>query len=130
MIETVAVDFDATLTIGDCYPFIKEINLEAIEVLKEFQSYGGVVILNTAREEKQLTFALQALKENGFIPDYSNQNSPARIKKFGTDCRKVMGDIFIDDRCIDYTGDWQKYKSILLSDENKRKLSMKPRFQV
>ena len=130
MIESVKVDFDNTLSVSDRYPFIEGIKTRAIEVLSRFQKAGGIVILDTAREDIQLQFALKALAEAGFKPDYANENIPARIKKFGSDCRKVMADKFIDDRDIDYTGDWDKYESILCSPENMRLLRMKPKFRV
>ena len=130
MIESVKVDFDGTTTITDKFPFIEGINQRAIEVLSRFQKAGGIVILDTAREDIQLQFALKALAEAGFKPDYANENIPARIKKFGSDCRKVMADVFIDDRDIDYTGDWDKYESILCSPENLRLLRMKPKFKT
>lgn len=130
MIESVKVDFDNTISISDKYPFIEGINKRAIKVLSRFQKAGGIVILDTAREGIQLQFALKALAEAGFKPDYANENIPARIKKFGSDCRKVMADKFIDDRDIDYTGDWDKYESILCSPENMRLLRMKPKFRI
>lgn len=130
MIESVWIDFDNTLSVSDRYPFIEGIKTRAIEVLNRFQKAGGIVILNTAREDIQLQFALKALADVGFKPDYANENIPARIKKFGSDCRKVMADVIIDDLSIDYTGDWDKYESILCSPENLRLLRMKPKFKI
>jgi hypothetical protein len=115
-IKTVVCDFDATLTLEDNYPFIKDLNMNAIGVLKEFQRLGGRVALNTAREGQQLVYALEALKAVGFVPDIANDNLPDRIKEYGHNCRKVMGCKFIDDRCIDFTGDWTLYRKILIDD--------------
>ena len=115
-IKTVACDFDNTLTQGDFYPIIKGINTEAVSVLAELQKRGGKVILFTAREQQQLVFALAALKDSGFVPDYVNDNTPHDIRKYKNNCRKIMSDIYIDDRCIDYTGDWAKYRKILIDD--------------
>ena len=129
-IESVAVDFDGCLTLTDHYPFIEGINQEAISVLKAFQKAGGKVLLNTNREDIQLAYAVKALREEGFVPDTVNENLPERIAKFKGDSRKLGADRYIDNNCIDYTGDWQKYKSILLSPENIKHLRQKPRFKM
>jgi len=129
-IECVKVDFDGTLTLTDNYPFIEGINQTAIDILKAFQKAGGKVILDTCRTEIQLTYAVKALREVGFIPDLVNENLPERIIKYGMESRKIGSDLTIDNNCIDYTGDWDKYKSILLSPENLKHLRMKPRFKL
>ena len=129
-IECIVCDFDGVLGICPRWPIIDSINLEAVAILKTFQKAGGKVILCTAREGIQLTYAVKALREVDFKPDAVNENLPERIAKYGWDCRKVTGDVFIDDLSIDYTGDWVKYKSILLSPENLKHLRMKPRFKL
>ena len=116
-IKYALVDFDATLTFGDSYPEVAALNMEAIEVLKEFQRMGGKVILGTAREGKTLGIALNRLGKADFYPDLANCNAPERIAQYGADCRKYMADIFIDDRCIDFTGDWSHYRKVLI-DQN------------
>jgi hypothetical protein len=115
-IRHIVCDFDGVLTIEDKYPFIEELNMEAIEVLREFQILGGKVALCTAREGFELLCAIQALGAVGFKPDAVNENLPERIKKFNMDCRKITGDIIIDDLSIDYTGDWKEYRRILIDD--------------
>ena len=116
-IRDISVDFDGTLTLEDNYPIIKELNEPLLSLLKEFQSLGGRIVLNTAREGQQLSFALQALSEVGFKPDCVNDNLPYRIKKYrGANCRKVCCDLMIDNRCIDYTGDVDKYRKVLIED--------------
>ena len=129
IIKSIAVDFDGTLSTGDTYPFIKALNTKAISVLKEFQSKGGQIALTTAREGKQLAFAIEALESVGFRPNTINDNLPYRIKEFGGNVRKVMGDIFIDDRCIDYTGDWDKYREILITNNDYFK-TVRPTFKI
>ena len=116
VIESVAVDFDGTLTKVDNFPNIGEINMDAVKVLSDFQELGGRVVLNTARDGYKLHEAVVALREIGFQPDCVNENLPERIKLYKNDPRKIMGDIFIDDRCIDFTGDWKKYRQILIKD--------------
>ena len=45
----VAVDFDGTLTIGDNYPKIGEMNMVAIQYLKQYKKLGGKLVLWTCR---------------------------------------------------------------------------------
>ena len=115
-IEYALVDFDATLTLIDQYPEVGELNMEAISVLKEFQELGGKVILGTAREFETLEIAIEALAAADFTPDFVNENAPVRIRQYGKDCRKYMADVFIDDRSIDFSGNWKYYRRVLIED--------------
>ena len=106
--KSVSVDFDGVIATSDNYPAVDKdsIDINFVEYLKDWQSIGGVVILNTARRHKNGTVqpALKALKEVcGFVPDYVNQNIKEGIEKFG-DCRKIVADYFIDDRNISKDG--------------------------
>ena len=58
-IQIVAVDFDGTLTLSDNnYPECGQIDIVAVEVLKEFRRGGGKVILWTCRYDEALDNAL------------------------------------------------------------------------
>lgn len=45
----VAVDFDGTLTIGDNYPKIGEMNMVAIQYLKQYKKLGGKLIKSVVK---------------------------------------------------------------------------------
>ena len=110
----IVVDFDGTLTLNDSYPGIGELNVPMIQLMIDLQDRGDTVILSTARENDILWAALDALREHGFILDFVNNNADHRITKYNNDCRKVCGDVVIDDKSIGYTGDVDEYRRVLL----------------
>ena len=88
----IATDFDGTLQIG------KEPNVRLMQMLKNEQAHGSIVILWTCREGKALRDALVFLNEHGFRPNYVNQNAPEAVRMLKRDPRKVYADVYIDDR--------------------------------
>lgn len=106
--QSVAVDIDSTLLIGDYkYPELGKPNFPLIESLNRFREQGGVVIINSLREDTSplgniLTQALGYLKENGLVWDYVNDNDPNRVARWGgVNTKKIAVDFNIDDRNID-----------------------------
>ena len=114
MKQCIVVDFDGVLTLSDEYPAVGVLNVPMIELMMDLQDQGDTVILSTARENDALWLALEALKLHGFYPDFVNANADYRIAMYGGDCRKVCGDVVIDDKNIGYTGDVDEYRKILL----------------
>lgn len=105
--QSVAVDIDSTLLIGDYkYPGLGKPNFPLIESLNRFREQGGVVIINSLREDTSplgniLTQALDYLKENGLTWDYVNDNDPSRCGQWQDNPRKIACTYIIDDRSID-----------------------------
>ena len=64
------------------------------------QKQGDIVILWTCRDGKRLTEALNILAKSGFKPNLVNQNAPQAIQALGYDPRKILADIYIDDKAI------------------------------
>ena len=95
---TIAVDFDDTITYVNAYPAVGELKPEAIDVLKKLKN-NYTLILWTCREGIYLTEAVNALKENGVEFDYVNE-CPAGS-------RKVVADVYIDDRAFGGIVDWK-----------------------
>lgn len=89
----IAVDFDGTLRFND-----GTANLALIQKLKAAQMQGNTCILWTCREGKSLQDALLFLKENGFAPNLVNENHPEIIRRLKYNPRKVLADIYIDDK--------------------------------
>lgn len=90
----IAVDYDGTLYKD------KQINLNLIARLQAEQRKGNIVILWTCRSNKHIAEALRTLQDNGFMPNYVNQNVPQIIRQFGYDPRKIYADIYIDDKAV------------------------------
>ena len=105
--ESVAVDIDGTLFIGDyTYPSLGTPNVVLIDILNRFREHGGIVVIWSLREKTSplgdiLTPALEYLKLCGLTWDYVNENIPSEVRKFNDDPRKVACTYYVDDRNID-----------------------------
>jgi len=89
-----AVDFDGTLFDGN------NTNILLINRLKKNQRQGDIVILWTCREGRRLSEALNILAKSGFKPNLVNQNAPQVIQMLGYDPRKILADVYIDDKAL------------------------------
>lgn len=102
---TVAVDFDAVI---HQYKGWKGVDVfddpipGAVEALKELKSQGCIIILNTTR---MMTPKMEEwLERHGVVYDHHNENPDKRDNAL--DPRKVLADVYIDDRAIQFNGDW------------------------
>ena len=112
----VSVDFDQTIAYSD-YPDIKDEVPYAIETLKMLQEHGDIIILSTCREGQFLVDALQWLNDRGFIPDCVNDNYPHGKHYHYGNCRKISGDIVIDDKNDNYKVDWLDIRKRLVKEQ-------------
>lgn len=94
----VAVDFDGTLAVTE-YPTIISPIAKTIEFCKDRKAQGDTLILNTCRNGKVLSEAVDWCNAQGIVFDYVNENPPDRIAIWG-DCRKIYADIYLDDHNI------------------------------
>lgn len=94
-----AVDFDGTLC-ANLYPKIGKPRAGVIEYIWEAKEQGGTIILWTCRAGALLDQAVQWCRENEVPIDYVNENDPTIVERFGSDCRKVYADFYIDDRAV------------------------------
>jgi len=103
-IMIIAVDFDGTI-VENRYPGIgKEIPF-AIETIKLIQSeLKHRVILWTVREGAELETAVEFCKSKGLIFYAVNKNHPEPTSV--NEPRKILADIFIDDRNFGGLPDW------------------------
>ena len=103
--QTWAVDFDGTLTTGGTWPNIGKPNVNLIELLKLARTMGVKLILWTSREGRYLTEAIEWCKDYGLEFDAINDNLPETIEKIGSNTRKVIAHLFIDDRAFHFWGE-------------------------
>ena len=109
---TIAVDFDGTI-VEHKYPAIGKIMPEAFETLKALQEKGHKLILWTVRDGIELDEAVQFCANNGIIFYAVNNSYPDEdYDKYIS--RKILVDIFIDDRNVGGFLGWEKIKEILL----------------
>jgi hypothetical protein len=108
---TIAVDFDGTI-VEHAYPEIGKEMLFAFDTLKALQKKGHKLILWTIREGELLEEAVNYCKERGVEFYAVNKNYPEEeIAKMST--RKILVDIFIDDRNIGGFPGWPKIWEML-----------------
>lgn len=96
------MDYDGTMTVQDSWPDHGEIRDGMVNLWKDLEEEGNIVILWTNRENKHLETALDYLKTFGIIPKYINENPPCLQEKYGNNPRKLGADIFIDDKSIHF----------------------------
>lgn len=96
---TIAVDFDGTLC-ENKWPDIGNANLELIEQLKYAKRKGAKLILWTCRSGEYLDTAVAWCASYGLKFDAVNENLPEVIEKFGEDTRKIVANIYLDDKAI------------------------------
>lgn len=91
----IAMDFDGTIQLNDGRP-----NMKVINSLKNSKRNGARLILWTCREGNRLAEAVRYCAGYGLRFDAINQNVPESIKSLGYDPRKVLADIYIDDKAV------------------------------
>lgn len=106
----IAIDFDNTITLEGNYPVTGELNPLALEVIKELKK-EHTLILWTCREGIWLDEAVQLLHNKGIEFDYINECPE------GT--RKVIADVYIDDRAFGGTVDWNLIRKQLVDSHKK-----------
>ena len=99
----IAVDFDGTI-VEHAYPKIGKPIPFAIETLIQLQREGHRIILWSVREGHLLQEALDYCAERGLHFFAANENYPHEDRT--TTSRKLMADIFIDDRNLGGLHDW------------------------
>lgn len=108
---TIAVDFDGTI-VENRYPRVGREIPFAIDTIKLIQSeLKHKVILWTVREGKELQEAVEFCKSRNLNFYAINSNHPEPLLK--NEPRKIMADLFIDDRNFGGLPDWgQIYNSL------------------
>lgn len=101
----IAIDFDDTITYPSPFPTMGKIKPEAVEVIKELKK-KHTLILWTCREGEWLNEALEALSKHNVEFDYVNECPEGS--------RKVVADIYIDDRAFGGCVDWKIISEKLL----------------
>ncbi len=111
----IAVDFDGTI-VEDGYPGIGEPRIFAFETLKRLQEDGHRLILWTYRCNYRLDEAVEFCKENG-IEFYAVNKSFPEEEFNGDVSRKIMADLFVDDRNIGGVFGWGEIYQMLTNTE-------------
>ncbi|MCX8080766.1 MAG: hydrolase [Bacteroidia bacterium] len=109
--KIIAVDFDGTI-VEHAYPEIGREMLFAIDTLKELKKRGHRLILWTFRHGKYLDEAVEYCKSRGLEFYAVNKNHPDEVWDDNTP-RKIIADIYIDDRNIGGFPGWPEIWQML-----------------
>lgn len=102
---TIAVDFDGTI-VDHKYPAIGKEKPFAFETLLGLQADGHKIILWTSREGKLLDDAIGFCKARGFEFYSVNSLYPDLYMFRKDEGRKIVADLYIDDRNLGGLPDW------------------------
>lgn len=121
---TIAVDFDGTI-VENRYPEIGKPILFAFESLKKLQEEGHRLILWTYRHGVKLDEAVEFCKKNGLEFYCVNKSYPE--EEFDNSIsRKILADIFIDDRNMGGLKGWgEMYQKLTLNKPGQPKKKKK-----
>jgi hydroxymethylpyrimidine pyrophosphatase-like HAD family hydrolase len=109
--KLIAVDFDGTI-VEHAYPEIGSEMLFAFSTLKELQKKGHRLVLWTYRVGEYLQQAVDYCAANGVQFYAVNENYPGEMNE-GNYSRKLLADIFIDDRNIGGFPGWDQVWQML-----------------
>lgn len=111
-ILTIAVDFDGTI-VEHAFPAIGAAIPNALAVLKELTKKGHKLILWTYRDGIYLEEAVEYCRKNGLEFFAVNKSHPEEeYNKYMS--RKILADIYIDDRNFGGLPDWKDIRKELL----------------
>lgn len=117
MIESklIAVDFDGTI-VEDQYPEIGKPMIFAFDTLQRLIKDGHRLILWTFRSGRELEEAVEFCRQHG-VTFYAINNSHPEEEYHPDIPRKILADIFIDDRIIGGFPGWGKIYQMLNNGE-------------
>ncbi len=107
-----AVDFDQTICMSE-WPTLGMQRKEAGNTLRLLALQGYGIIINTCREGLALADAINWLHQNNIPYHFINCNFPHVMSMYGTDCRKISADVYIDDKCLTGLPSWGDIYKIL-----------------
>jgi len=114
---TLAIDFDNTI-VEEKYPDIGNLLPGAKKYINKLYEQGYYIIINTCRANDQELEAEDYLYRKGISFHRLNENQPSRILQYGTDCRKISADIYIDDKNLGNLPDWKTIYKLIRQKTN------------
>jgi len=112
----IAIDFDGTI-VEHRYPAIGRIKPFAFEALKALQAKKHRLILWSYRSGKELDEAIEFCRSNGVEFYAVNKNYPEE-KWNENDSRKILADVYIDDRNIGGLPSWGEIYNTICPEED------------
>ena len=109
----IVVDYDGVLDRAG-YPDSGKIDTFVVNCLLRLQRRGAYIVLNTCRKGEYLKLATRLCRDAGLRFDLVNENPPHLIWQYG-DCRKIGGDVYVDDKDICFGRFRMHWRLLILS---------------
>ncbi|TRO64028.1 BT0820 family HAD-type phosphatase [Christiangramia sabulilitoris] len=122
---TLAVDFDGTI-VENRFPEIGKPILFAFESLRKLQEEGHRLILWTYRHGEKLEEAVEFCEKNG-LKFYAVNKSYPEEEFDNTISRKILADIYIDDRNLGGMKGWGEIFQMLSNERLPKNVKKKRR---
>jgi len=113
----IAIDFDGTI-VEHRYPFIGRLQPFAFETMEALQIKGHRLILWSHRTGKKLDEAVTFCSSHGIEFYAVNKNYPEEVWD-KEDSRKILADIYIDDRNLGGLPPWGEIFQLICPEENR-----------
>jgi hydroxymethylpyrimidine pyrophosphatase-like HAD family hydrolase len=107
----IAIDFDGTI-VEHTFPSIGKEKLFAIDTMRELMKQNHQLILWTSRVGKELDEAIDFCRERGVEFYAINKNYPEEVYD-ETVSRKIVADVYIDDRNLGGLPGWGEIWQLL-----------------
>lgn len=109
----IVIDFDGTI-VENAYPEIGNLRKNVKKVLQRLHEEGHEIIINTCRAGIFEGNVYSFLQQENIFFTYINCNIPWKIEQYGQDCRKISGDVYIDDKSLGgIPDDWEEIYTML-----------------
>lgn len=119
----IAVDFDGTI-VEHRYPDIGRARPLAFHTLRALQAKGHRLILWTYRKGKELDEAVNFCRKHGIEFYAVNKNYPEEVWN-ENERRKILADVYIDDRNLGGIPSWGEMFKILCPQEESASIKSK-----
>lgn len=106
------IDFDGTVC-EHVFPEVGNLLPGAKEYINKLYDEGFYIIIWTCRYGEPLLKAEAFLRKSGINFHQINKHHPDVITQYGNDCRKVLGDIYIDDKQLGGLPSWEEIYNIV-----------------
>ncbi len=111
----IAIDFDGVIVMDE-YPAIGEPLPHMVEIMRSLFD-RHTLIINTCRMGTYATDAIRALGVMDVPFHFFNQNSPEQTEKYGSECRKISADLYLDDKNLGGFPGWETVFNEVLRTE-------------
>jgi hypothetical protein len=109
----IIIDFDGTI-VHDSWPEIGTIKPNAKAVINRLFDAGHKIVINTCRADGYAAAAYDWLISHGIQFHAFNENLPELVDYYGSDCRKISGDVYIDDKNLGgIPDDWDEIERMI-----------------